>query len=175
MTAKASPLNGLIRIFERRVRGIRLVELVGLLLALGMIFWVCLTKVSEGGDVARIGELDSQIAEEEARIKALKVRVSALEQPKRIEALAKQYLGMTTLGPKREANLDNLVEISKSMSRPDKGAMPVSALPLSVQEDSKPTEVSKPPVMQGLTQTKTETHTHQDETEASSLKVEIVP
>ena len=46
-----------------------------------------------------------------------------------IEALARQYLGMQPLSPKREAGLDNLVEISRSVARPEiHAAPPVTAL-----------------------------------------------
>lgn len=117
-------MNGLMRLFERRVRGIRLVELIGLILALIMVFWVGFAKVREGEAVTRLNALNRDIATQESEIKALKVKVANLEQPARLEALAKQYLGMGPVDPTREAKLDNLVEISQSLSRPDKGAAP---------------------------------------------------
>ncbi|ADU13509.1 cell division protein FtsL [Asticcacaulis excentricus] len=136
-------MKALMSLFDRRIRGVRLIEAIGLLLALIMIFWVCLSKVKEGQEVARLNALNAQIAEEQAAIKALKVKVANLEQPARIEALARQYLGMEPLSPKREAGLDNLVEISRSVARPEiHAAPPVTAVtakpPAMTEEESAP-------------------------------------
>ncbi|WP_298333830.1 septum formation inhibitor MinC [Asticcacaulis sp.] len=136
-------MKALMSLFDRRIRGVRLIEAIGLVLALIMIFWVCLSKVKEGQEVARLNALNAQIEEEQAAIKSLKVKVANLEQPARIEALARQYLGMEPLSPKREAGLDNLVEISRSVARPEiHAAPPVTAAtatpPAMSEEESAP-------------------------------------
>jgi cell division protein FtsL len=107
-----------IRLFEQRVRGVRLIEAVGILLAVGMIFWVCLSKAREDGDVKRLNDLDSQIAEQQSQVDALKVRVAELERPSRLEQLAVAYLGMKPVSPTHEARLDSLAEISQTTSKP---------------------------------------------------------
>lgn len=142
-------MKALMSLFDRRIRGVRLIEAIGLLLALIMIFWVCLSKVKEGQEVARLNALNAQIAEEQAAIKALKVKVANLEQPARIEALARQYLGMEPLSPKREAGLDNLVEISRSVARPEiHAAQPATAVtaktPTMTEEESAPIAAQVP-------------------------------
>ncbi|MDC7682536.1 septum formation inhibitor MinC [Asticcacaulis sp. BYS171W] len=144
-------MNKLMRLFDRRVRGFRLVEAIGLALALGMIFWVCLSKVKEGQEVARLNDLNKDIAAQEEAIKSLKVKVAALEQPARIEALAKAYLGMKPVAPDREAKLDNLVEISRSVSRPEVVGKKteVVAAPAVAEEVTAPVE---PPVTKGAGQ-----------------------
>ncbi|ESQ79803.1 hypothetical protein [Asticcacaulis sp. YBE204] len=141
-------MNKLMRLFDRRVRGFRLVEAIGLALALGMIFWVCLSKVKEGQEVARLNDINKNIAAQEEAIKSLKVKVAALEQPARIEALAKAYLGMKPGSPEREAKLDNLVEISRSVSRPEVVGKKteVVAAPVVAEEATAPVEV---PVAKG--------------------------
>ncbi|MFT3997414.1 MAG: septum formation inhibitor MinC [Asticcacaulis sp.] len=131
-------MKALMSLFERRVRGVRLIEAIGLSLALVMIFGVCLSKVKEGQEVARLNSVNTQIAEEEAAIKALKVKVASLERPARIEALARQYLGMEPLTPGREAGLDNLVEISRSVARPEVHATPAPAVTPVPEEASAP-------------------------------------
>lgn len=130
-------MKALMRLFDRRIRGVRLIEAIGLALALIMIFWVCMSKVKEGQEVARLNALNAQIAQEQAAIKDLKVKVANLEQPARIEALARQYLGMEPLSPKREAGLDNLVEISRSVARPEVHA-PATAAPAIAEEATAP-------------------------------------
>lgn len=131
-------MNVLTQLFERRVRGVRLIEAIGLLLALLMIFWVCLSKVREGQEVARLNAVSAQIEQEQAAIKQLKVKVASLERPARIEALAKQYLGMQPLTPNREAGLDNLVEISRSVARPEVHSAPAATATPMAEEESAP-------------------------------------
>ena len=111
-------MNVFVRLFEQRVRGIRLIELIGLLLALGMVFWVCVSKSREGEDIRRMSALDQQIADEKQSVTDLKVQVARLERPSRLEALAKTYLGMKPVDPNHEADLENLAEISHATSRP---------------------------------------------------------
>ena len=111
-------MNVLSALFDKRVRGIRLIELIGLTLALAMIFWVCLSKAREGEDVRRMSQLDQQIADEKTAVGGLQVEVARLERPERLEALATQYLDMKPVSPTHEAGLDNLAEISRMTSRP---------------------------------------------------------
>ncbi|ESQ93539.1 septum formation inhibitor MinC [Asticcacaulis sp. AC460] len=118
-------MNAVLRLFEQRVRGIRLIELVGVALALGMIFWVCLSKAREGEDIRRMNELDAQIATEEGAVQTLKIKVAQLEKPSRLEALAKQYLGMQPVSAAHEADIDSLGEISRATSRPVTSPVPV--------------------------------------------------
>ena len=116
-----------IRIFEQRVRGVRLIEAVGILLAVGMIFWVCLSKAREDGDVKQLTDLDSQITEQQSQVDALKVRVAELERPARLEQLAVAYLGMKPVSPTHEAHIDSLAEISQQTSKPVANAVIIPA------------------------------------------------
>jgi len=135
-------MSGMARLFNRRIRGVRVVELIGVVLAVGMMMWVGFSKVREGESVRRLNNLNTQIALEEAAIKELQVRVAHLERPARIEALATQ-LGMLPVKPEREAHLENLPEISKSLSAPDKAARaasrPAASAPASVSQPASAT------------------------------------
>ncbi len=111
-------MNGFLRLFEQRIRGIRLIELIGLVLVFGMIFWVCLSKAREGEDIKHMSDLDRQIAEQQEAVGTLKIKVAQLERPQRLEALAVTYLGMKPVEPTHEASLENLSEISRTTSRP---------------------------------------------------------
>jgi len=111
-------MNIISRLFEQRVRGIRLIELIGLILAFGMILWVCVSKAKEGEDIRRMNTLDQQIADEKQTVDGLKVQVAKLERPSRLESLAKTYLGMKPVDPDHEADLDNISELSHATSRP---------------------------------------------------------
>lgn len=110
-------MKAFLNLFEQRVRGIRLIELVGIGLALAMVFWVCLSKAREGEDIKRMNLLDQQIAEESTAVAQLKIKVSDLERPSRLEALATQYLNMKPVEPAYEAPIESLGEISRTTSR----------------------------------------------------------
>ncbi|CAL4866749.1 Cell division protein FtsL [Asticcacaulis sp. MM231] len=122
-------MNGFMRLFEQRVRGIRLIELVGVVLVFALIFWVCVSKAREGEDIRRISDLDRQIAEEQEAVGALKIKVAQLERPGRLEQLAVTYLGMKPVEPNHEARLESLGEISRATARPVAGnvAAPAAA------------------------------------------------
>lgn len=111
-------MRAITALFEQRVRGFRLIELIGLGLALAMIFLVCLSKAREGEDIKHMNQLDQQIADESAAVQALKIRVAQLERPSRLEALAKAYLNMKPVEAAHEAQIDSLSEISHTTSRP---------------------------------------------------------
>lgn len=118
-------MNAFLSLFEQRIRGVRLIELIGIVLALGMIFWVCLSKARETEDVRRLNQLNQQIAAEGQAVAALKIKVAQLERPARLEALAAGYLGMKPVESSHEAHLDSLSEISRATSRPVQVAAPV--------------------------------------------------
>ncbi|WP_140985919.1 cell division protein FtsL [Asticcacaulis tiandongensis] len=145
-------MRGVSGLFNRRVRGIRLVELVGVVLAVGMMMWVGFSKVREGESVRRLNTLNAQIAVEEAAIKELQVRVAHLERPARIEALATQHLGMTPVKPEREARLENLPEISKALSAPDKAVKPVAPSQATAQASADPVATAPAPSLITITE-----------------------
>ncbi|MDC7675845.1 cell division protein FtsL [Asticcacaulis machinosus] len=126
-------MSGILGVFEQRVRGVRLVELVGLVLCLGMMFALGWIKMKEDADVKRLEALKREIVAETEQVKALRAAVAHLEQPKRIEALASVYLGMKPVDSRHEANLDSLVEISRGQGAGVRGverpASPVPPMP----------------------------------------------
>ena len=122
-------MNGLMRLFEQRVRGIRLIELVGGVLMFGLIFWVCLSKAKEGEDIRRMNDLDRQIAEEQTAVNGLKIQVAQLERPGRLEQLAIEYLGMKPTDPNHEARLESLGEISRTSSKAMSPASTIAPAP----------------------------------------------
>jgi hypothetical protein len=105
-------LGALKALFEQRYRGLRLIELVGIILALILMFWLSLSKVREGEDIKRMNQLSEKITQEQAIIHDLKVTVTHLERPRRLEALAAQVLDMKTITAENEASLDQILEIS---------------------------------------------------------------
>lgn len=133
-------MNGLMRLFEQRVRGIRLIELVGGILMFGLIFWVCISKAREGEDVRRMNDLDRQIAVEQEAVNGLKIKVAQLERPGRLEQLAVEYLGMKPTDPNHEARLESLGEISRTTSQAVSPASTIAPAPPRSAPVSAPTD-----------------------------------
>lgn len=77
------------RVFDWKVRGVRWVEIVGLLLVAAMIFSVYLAKAAAAGQGARIASLERQITQNGQRVRLLRAEVARLEQPGRLEALSR--------------------------------------------------------------------------------------
>jgi hypothetical protein len=142
-------IQHLSHMFERRFWGARLIEIIGLALALVMIVWICLSKVREGEDVKRLKALNVQISEKSAEVNQLKVAVSSLERPGRLEALAHQVLGMASVPPARERDLAALNEISRTGTRPELPFQgPVSSAqtaPLDLAIETRPTPKTAEP------------------------------
>lgn len=101
------------RLFAWKVRGIRCIEIIGVLLVAAMIFSVYLAKAAAAREGAQIADLERQIGESGQRVRLLKAEVARLEQPGRLEALSRGA-GLGPVDMKRqasEANLDQLQPI----------------------------------------------------------------
>lgn len=99
-------------LFDRKVRGFRLVDVVAASLLVALILGVYLAKTVAGRERAEIASVEKEITTEQARIRLLKAEVAHLEQPNRIEALSSQYLGMVPISSKNEATADNLANLA---------------------------------------------------------------
>ena len=99
-------------LLDRRVRGFRLVDLVGLSLLVCLILGVYLAKTIAGRERAEIARVERQIEAEKARIRLLQAEVSHLEQPARIARLSEAYLGLAPVSIKREATLEALPDLA---------------------------------------------------------------
>jgi cell division protein FtsL len=139
-------MSGFLRLFERRIRGVRLIELIGLVLVFGMIFWVCLSKAREGDDIRRMNDLDQQIADEQTAVNALRIKVSQLERPERLETLATAYLGMKPVDPAHETDVSGISQISRTTSRapmvPPPPPAPPAEAPITVSAGAAPAPVT---------------------------------
>ena len=99
-------------LFQRRVRGIRVINLAGAALLLVLVVGLYLIKTFAGGERADIQGTETQIAEEQARVRLLKAEVAYLEQPQRLERLAAPLKLSPTSG-KQEVALDGLNGIAR--------------------------------------------------------------
>ncbi len=111
MSPAALLTRNLNRLFAWKVRGIRCIEIIGVLLVAAMIFSVYLAKAAAAREGAEIADLERQIGESGQRVRLLKAEVARLEQPGRLEALSRGA-GLGPVDMKRQASEANLAHLA---------------------------------------------------------------
>jgi len=104
-------MTGLFSVMGRSLRGLRLVEAFALVMLLVMILGNYLAKANAGRERGDITAVESQIADEQHRVRLLDAEVAHLEQPGRLEVLA-AAAGLGPTGVKRQGELDQLPDIA---------------------------------------------------------------
>ena len=99
------------RVFDWKVRGVRWVEIIGLLLVAAMIFSVYLAKAAAANESARIASLERQITQNGQRVRLLRAEVARLEQPGRLEALSRGA-GLEPVDVHRQATVASLPDLA---------------------------------------------------------------
>lgn len=96
------------RLFNHRLRGFRTVNVVGFVLVMALAITVNLAKTYAGREAREIDRAERVIAQEKRRIRLLEAEVAHLEQPERLQSLAKVHLGMAPLSATREGDMVSL-------------------------------------------------------------------
>lgn len=104
-------------LFNRRVRGFRVVEVVGLGILLTLVTSVYLAKTMAGRERNEITKIEEQIEDEKARKRLLEAEVAFLEQPRRIEALA-VAMGLQPIPASHETTEDALIDVARHHTPP---------------------------------------------------------
>lgn len=99
------------RLFAWKIRGIRWVEIIGVLLVAVMVFSVYLAKAAAARESARISELERQINDNGQRVRLLRAEVARLEQPNRLEALSRGA-GLGPVDVHRQATVGSLPSLA---------------------------------------------------------------
>lgn len=89
-------------LFERRIRGFRLVDVAAVALLVALVLGVYLAKTMAGRERAQIASVERKIAAERARIRLLEAETAHLDQPGRVARLSTEYLGMAPVDPEKE-------------------------------------------------------------------------
>ena len=106
-----SAATALRRVFDWKVRGVRWVEIIGLLLVAVMILSVYLAKAAAASESARIASLERQITQNGQRDRLLRAEVARLEQPGRLEALSRGA-GLGPVDVHRQASEASLPDLA---------------------------------------------------------------
>lgn len=106
-----SVLNPIRRLFDLRVRGFRLVEVVAAVVLAATIGFVYVAKTGAAEEADQIERLEGQIRSSQQRVRLLRAEVASLERPERIEALS-EAAGLAPVAPDRQAQEADLGQLA---------------------------------------------------------------
>lgn len=105
-------------LFNHRIRGFRTLNIAFAVTLLVLAVGVNLAKTIAGRERNEIGQVASDIDKERRRIRLLEAEVAHLEQPERLERLARGYLSLAPLAARQEASIDGLPQVANARPRP---------------------------------------------------------
>ncbi|WP_425991325.1 cell division protein FtsL [Brevundimonas sp. TWP2-3-2] len=119
--------NPVQRLFDWKIRGIRWIEIVGVMCVAAMVFSVYVAKAAAARESAAIGQLERQIAENSQRVRLLRAEAARLEQPGRLETLSR---GAALAPVKAERQVDeNALPTLKPVPVPVVAPVPAAPAP----------------------------------------------
>jgi hypothetical protein len=138
-------------LFDRRIRGFRIVEVAGMGVLLTLVTSVYLAKTFAGRERQEISRIEQEIGDEAVRKRLLEAEVAHLEQPRRIEQLA-QMMQLKPIAPDHEISEDALIDVAR---RRDLPRAPISAAPVAPEAlaadapEALPDDLPPPPQAEG--------------------------
>jgi hypothetical protein len=134
-------------LFDRRIRGFRVVEVAGMGVLLTLVTSVYLAKTFAGRERQEISRIEQEIVDEGVRKRLLEAEVAHLEQPRRIEQLA-QMMQLKPIAPDHEITEDALIDVARRRELP---RAPISAAPVAPESlatdapEAVPDDIPPPP------------------------------
>ena len=107
------------RLFDWKIRGVRWIEIIGVLIVAALIASVYVAKAAAARESARIAELEQKIGENRQRVRLLRAEVARLEQPARLEALSRG-IGMVPAKPRQQADEGRLPDLARTPAPTDR-------------------------------------------------------
>lgn len=98
------------RLFSKRIRGFRAVNVAGGVTMVVLALGVYAFKADAGAEGAKLREVDRQVREEARAVRLLRAEVAHLEQPERLQRLAGGYLGLRPMDARRELTAQELAD-----------------------------------------------------------------
>lgn len=90
------------RLFDWKVRGVRCIEIIGVVCVAALVFSVYIAKAAAARESAEISRIESEIRENRQRVRLLRAEATRLEQPARLEALSRE-IGLGPVDVRRQA------------------------------------------------------------------------
>lgn len=131
------------RVFAWKVRGIRWVEIIGVMLVALMVLSVYVAKAAAARQSGEVADMERQIASNGERVRLLSAEVARLEQPARLEALSREA-GLGPVDVHRQATEQGLPLIAPEPDPRPVVIAPPPAGPAVVAEE--PVETPPTPV-----------------------------
>ncbi|HEY3812245.1 MAG TPA: cell division protein [Caulobacteraceae bacterium] len=104
-------------IFNSRVRGIRVVEIITFVLLVVLVFGVYIAKARASRERAQIADIEQRIGDEQRQVKLLRAEDARLEQPARIETLS-EGAGLKPVDSTQETSPNALPAVAAEKTRP---------------------------------------------------------
>ena len=141
----------LFSLLNGRVRGFRILELIGAGFLTALVLTVYLAKTGAGDKRDDIDRVEQQIETETAQIRLLRAEVAAEERPDRLEALASQYLGLQPASAKHEIDAEALADIAQlGHVAPTAKSAPATPQSPAVTPVSTPVAAARSPSLQSV-------------------------
>ncbi|MFY0638040.1 cell division protein FtsL [Maricaulis maris] len=87
---------------------IRTLNAIAFVVAAALAVALYIAKAEAKSSQERLEDIQAQLVEERRQINVLNVEIAHLEDPERLRALARRYLGFEPLDPSREVDLSDL-------------------------------------------------------------------
>ena len=98
-------------VFDWKVRGFRVTEIIGVAILAAVVVSVYFVKAQAARQSAEIAALQSDISDQRQRVRLLTAETARLEEPARLEALSRQA-GLAPISIEQRADLDSLPELA---------------------------------------------------------------
>ena len=113
-------------VFDWKVRGFRVTEIIGVAILAAVVVSVYFVKAQAARQSAEIAALQSDISEQRQRVRLLTAETARLEEPARLEALSRQA-GLAPISVEQRADLDALPELAPEAETTEPAASPAEA------------------------------------------------
>lgn len=121
--------TGLNRLLNWKVRGVRWIDIIGVVVVAVLIFSVYVAKAAADREDRRIAQIEREISENRQRVRLLRAEIARLEQPGRLENLSRS-VGLEPVDVHRRATEADLPGLKSASQAPQ--AAPVVATPAPV-------------------------------------------
>jgi hypothetical protein len=123
-------MNLMAGLYNRRVRGFRVINFAAVILLIALMFGLYWAKTRASGDGSAISRIEGQITTEKRDIRSLEAQVAQMEQPGNIGRLSQDYLHLAPEKTTQEITPDRLAEVAAHPVAPAtaKAPAPVPAL-----------------------------------------------
>ncbi len=119
-------------LFTRRIRGFRIIDIIAVTVIVVTALASYAFKTSAGAEDADASNIETQIQDEQKRIRLLNAELAHLDDPARIETLSTQYLGLGPITAKQDISISGLAAVAAPASQAPP-ASPAAAPPVPVK------------------------------------------